>query len=137
MDLRSLLESHAARVVLGEGRAPLAEMRRLVEEQARVGGPGQAARFIERDHHFRMALVRTAGDSMLTRTYEGLRARQVRCGITAVFRTSGRQESVMKEHRAIADALDAGRPDAVAEAIHAHLEATRAVLLASEPGGEE
>jgi DNA-binding GntR family transcriptional regulator len=74
---------------------------------------------------------------MLTRTYEGLRARQVRCGITAVFRSSGRQESVMNEHRAIADALEAGRPDAVADAVRAPLDATRAALLASGPPGEE
>ncbi|MCF3964669.1 GntR family transcriptional regulator [Streptomyces fuscigenes] len=137
MDLRSVLESHAARVVLAQDRAPVAEMRRLVEEQARVSGPGQAARFIELDHHFHMALVRTAGNSILTRTYEGLRARQVRCGITAVFRSSGRQDSVMKEHRAIADALEAGAADAVADAIQTHLDATRSALLASGAAGAE
>ncbi|MEW2548130.1 GntR family transcriptional regulator [Streptomyces sp. NPDC047002] len=134
MDLRAVLESHAARVVLTQGRAPVAEMRRLADEQARVSGPGQAGDFIAWDHHFHMALVRTAGNTMLTRTYEGLRARQVRCGISAVFRSAGRQESVLREHRAIADALESGDAQAAAAAIRAHLDATRAALLAGPSG---
>ncbi|MEY9964188.1 DNA-binding GntR family transcriptional regulator [Streptacidiphilus sp. MAP12-16] len=131
MELRSMVESHAAQRILDRGLVPVEEMQGFVDQQAALRSPEASAEFIRLDHDFHMAMVRAAGNSMMTRMYEGLRAKQVRCGLVAVYRSVGRQDAVLGEHRAILDALVAGGSEAAVDAINAHLQATQAVLLAS------
>ncbi|GAA3439884.1 FCD domain-containing protein [Kutzneria kofuensis] len=64
-----------------------------------------------RTHVFHTILVRAAGNEMLARTYETLRARQVVSGLVALRGGSaGRREAVLTEHEAIVAALAAGDP---------------------------
>ena len=69
------------------------------------------------------------GNTLLDRHYDGLRSRQVRAGVVAVFNQQGRQEAVLDEHEAILDALAAGDAPAACPAIDNHLESTLKVLL--------
>jgi DNA-binding GntR family transcriptional regulator len=93
--------------------------------------PVHSHEFVELDTHFHTLLLEAAGNEMLTRTYAGLRDRQVRAGLVALFSVTGRQGSVIAEHRAILDALAAGDlADAVA-AIDLHLDTTLRIQLTS------
>jgi DNA-binding GntR family transcriptional regulator len=131
MELRGMVERYAAERVLAAGTAPVAEMRAAVERQRELRGAHDAREFIDVDRRFHAALVAATGNELLTKMYEGLRARQVRVGVVALFRSAGRQDAVLHEHDAIVAALDAGDAEATARAISAHLEATLRVLLAA------
>jgi DNA-binding FadR family transcriptional regulator len=87
-------------------------------------------RFIELDRRFHQTMVDAAGSSLLSRTYAGLRERQVRVGIAALRAGDGRWAYVCEEHRAIAEAVRDGAVAAAHAAIDAHLERTLQALLA-------
>nr|WP_271212356.1 GntR family transcriptional regulator [Rhodococcus wratislaviensis] len=132
MELRGVLERHAASRALEEGRVPLEVMRSaLAEQEAFATDPSaEAARaFIDWDGRFHQFLIDAAGSELLSRTYSGLRARQLRVGLTALFSAPDRQHRVCAEHQAIIDALEAGDESLVHEKINTHLEVTLQILL--------
>jgi DNA-binding GntR family transcriptional regulator len=108
--LRGMLERFAAEKTLAAGTTPtpIDPMRDTLQRQGAVDGPVHSHEFIELDTHFHTLLVEAAGNEVLTRTYAGLRDRQVRAGLMALFSVIGRQGAVIAEHRAILDALAAG-----------------------------
>ncbi|MFF4398715.1 GntR family transcriptional regulator [Streptomyces sp. NPDC001480] len=130
MELRGIVERYAAQQLVAGGGAPVAELRSLLERQRELTGADQAREFIAVDHRFHSALVSAVGNSLLDRHYDGLRSRQVRTGVVALFSRQGRQEAVLDEHEAILDALAAGDAQAACAAIDYHLESTLKVLLA-------
>ncbi|MFC8064514.1 GntR family transcriptional regulator [Streptomyces sp. NPDC057293] len=129
MELRGIVERYAAQELVSGGGAPVAELRSLLERQRGLTGADQAREFIAVDHCFHAALVSAVGNTLLDRHYEGLRSRQVRAGVAALFSRQGRQEAVLGEHEAILDALEAGDAQAAWAAIDHHLESTLKVLL--------
>ncbi|MEW2449248.1 GntR family transcriptional regulator [Streptomyces parvulus] len=130
MELRGIVERYAAQELVAGGGAPVPELRALLERQRELTGADQAREFIAVDHRFHAALVSAVGNALLDRHYEGLRSRQVRAGVAALFSVQGRQEAVLEEHEAILDALAAGDARAAWAAIDHHLESTLKVLLA-------
>jgi DNA-binding GntR family transcriptional regulator len=130
MELRGIVERYAAQQLVSGGRAPVAELRSLLERQRELTGAEQAREFIAVDHRFHSALVTAVGNALLDRHYDGLRSRQVRAGVVALYNQQGRQEAVLEEHEAILDALAAGDAQAACAAIDHHLESTLKVLLA-------
>ncbi|GHH83651.1 GntR family transcriptional regulator [Streptomyces sulfonofaciens] len=130
MELRGIVERYAARQLVATGRAPVDHMAELLARQRGLTGPDQAREFIAVDHQFHSTLVSTVGNTLLDRHYEGLRSRQVRAGVVALYNRRGRQESVLEEHEAILDALAAGDAGAACAAIDEHLDSTLKVLLA-------
>ncbi len=130
MELRGIVERHAAQQLIAADRAPVPELQSLLERQRELTGPDQAREFIAVDQQFHSTLVSAVGNTLLERHYEGLRSRQVRAGTAAVFNRQGRQEAVLEEHRAILDAVASGDTEAACAAIDNHLESTLKVLLA-------
>jgi DNA-binding GntR family transcriptional regulator len=134
MELRALLEQHAASVTLAQRSVPLAAMRAALAEQERLldgdSTDGDAAReFIELDRQFHQVLVDAAGNELIARTYAGLRTRQVRVGVAALSRATDRQRAVCGEHARIVDALASGDEAAAREAIADHLQITLQLFL--------
>lgn len=140
MELRGLLEQHAASVTLAAGAVPLAAMRDALAAQERLIETAQerlieaasddaAQEFIEWDRQFHQALVDAARNELIARTYAGLRTRQVRVGVAALFRAADRQRAVCGEHRRIVDALAAGDEAAARAAIEDHLQITLRLFL--------
>jgi DNA-binding GntR family transcriptional regulator len=132
MELRTLLEQHAASVTLTARSVPVAAMRAALAEQERLLGTddGDTAReFIEWDRQFHQSLVDAAGNELIARTYASLRTRQVRVGVAALFRATDRQRAVCAEHERIVDALAAGDEAAAHEAISDHLRITLRLFL--------
>lgn len=130
MELRGIVERYAAERVIATDSRPLTELNALLERQRALTGPAQAREFIAVDQQFHMTLVSAVGNGLLERHYEGLRGRQVRAGVVALFNARDRQDAVLQEHRAILDALTAGDAAAACAAIDGHLESTLRVLLA-------
>ena len=126
MELRGVIERHAAGRAIGS--AVVERMREALARQRLLLAEGDEGEFIELDHEFHSALVGATGNQLMTRVYEGLRARQIRCGVAALVRAPGRQEAVLAEHEAIVSSLEAGDVEAAAAAITHHLETTRHVL---------
>ncbi|MEU9230563.1 GntR family transcriptional regulator [Streptomyces massasporeus] len=129
MELRGIVERYAAEQALTSGRTPVRELTELLERQAGLSGPDQANEFIAVDHLFHSTLVSAVGNALLDRHYDGLRSRQVRAGVVALYNQQGRQEAVLHEHQAILDALAAGDAAAACLAIDNHLGSTLKVLL--------
>lgn len=130
MELRGIVERYAAQQVIGAGRAPVRELDAFLERQRGLSGASQAKEFIAVDHLFHATLVSAVGNTLLDRHYDGLRSRQIRAGVVALYNQRGRQEAVLDEHRAILDALAAGDAQAACAAIDSHLDSTLKVLLA-------
>ncbi|WP_329353679.1 GntR family transcriptional regulator [Streptomyces sp. NBC_01261] len=129
MELRGLVERYAAERLVAAERVPLEELGSLLEQQRALTGAEEAHEFIAVDHRFHASLVAAVGNTLLDRHYDGLRSRQVRAGVVAVFNQQGRQKAVLDEHEAIVDALAAGDAQAACAAIDHHLRSTLKVLL--------
>lgn len=128
-EIRAMIESYSARRTLELGTTPLEEMRAELARQHELCADEDDRAFIDRDHKFHSALVFAVDNDMLAKSYDALRARQIRAGIVALFRGADRRKSVLCEHTTILDALSAGDAGAATSAITSHLEATQHVLL--------
>jgi DNA-binding GntR family transcriptional regulator len=132
MELRGVLERHAGTTAVRAGTSPVAEMRAALAQQevlADVRTPDAAKEFIDLDGRFHQVLIDSSGSELLSRTYAGLRARQLRVGLTALFAAADRQHNVCTEHEAIVAALEKGDEGLVHRAIDEHLEVTLQILL--------
>jgi DNA-binding GntR family transcriptional regulator len=132
MELRGVLERHAATRAVEHDRTPLDEMRAVLEQQrAMVATPPRESgrEFIEHDRRFHQLLIDAAGSELMSRTYAKLRARQILVGVEALYRATDRQDRVCEEHAGIVDALAAGDAEAARDAIDRHLAVTLDVLL--------
>ncbi|QUH00842.1 GntR family transcriptional regulator [Saccharopolyspora erythraea] len=128
-EVRGMIECYAAGRALELGAVPVEAMRAELEQQRELRGDDDARKFIDRDNRFHAALVHAVSNGMLAKSYDGLRARQVRAGVVALFCAVDRREAVLAEHQAILDALASGDREAATSAIRAHLDATQQVLL--------
>jgi DNA-binding GntR family transcriptional regulator len=130
MELRGIVERYAAQQAISADVVPSGVLAELLERQRGLRGQEDAKEFIAVDHLFHATLIAAVGNGLLDRHYDGLRSRQIRAGIVALYNRAGRQDAVLHEHQAILDALVAGEADAACEAISGHLETTLKVLLA-------
>ncbi|RAX46613.1 GntR family transcriptional regulator [Arthrobacter sp. AQ5-05] len=134
MELRGVLESHAARLAIGSGNVPAEAMAQTLKQQADLPAAHEAEsarEFIRLDAPFHQQLIDAAGNELISRTYGKLHVRQVMVGIDALFRTSGRREHVCREHQDLLDALVQGDGQKAQAAIGHHLNVTRDILLRS------
>jgi DNA-binding GntR family transcriptional regulator len=132
MELRGVLESHAARLVIDEGRVPVDRMQDTLDQQANLPDtllPDAAREFIRLDTLFHQQLIDAAGNELISRTYSKLHVRQILVGVSALFRTGGRRQEVCAEHQDILDALVSGDSAKAQKAIDHHLAVTRDILL--------
>jgi DNA-binding GntR family transcriptional regulator len=132
MDLRGVLERHAAQRALAAGNAPVATMRTILAEQETLidsADESSAKTFIALDGRFHQTLVDAANSELLATTYTGLRARLSRIGLAAVFASPNRQRPVCVEHQAIVDALASGDVAKAEAKIDEHLDITLQILL--------
>lgn len=122
MEARSLVENWALRRAAGIGEHLAEELYGLLDEQERLIENPIA--FIECDRQFHRTIVAAAGNPVLLDFYESLRDRHVRMGIQAVSATEGRTRQVLREHRAIVDALVSGGSERFARSVDEHLSNT-------------
>ncbi len=104
-------------------------MASILEAQRAIVENGDAKEFIELDSQFHALLVDAAGNNVLGRLYDSLRARHVLLGVVALQRSTTRRQDVLAEHQAIVDGLSAGDPAEAEAAILRHLDTTGAILM--------
>jgi len=129
MQARGVIECWAATTCLAAATAPVEPMAALLKQQREIVEDGDAKQFIELDSQFHALLVEAAGNSVLERLYESLRARHVVLGVVALQRSATRRQEVLDEHQAIVDGLASGDPAAAEAAILRHLDTTGSVLM--------
>ncbi|ADB52046.1 GntR family transcriptional regulator [Conexibacter woesei] len=127
--LRLLLEVPAARVAAE--RIDAAGLVAVAAELEAMGAQldrADEAAFMARDRRFHELLLEAAGNRRLVAIVADLRDHVRLRGASTVGR--GRDlRAIYDEHAAIVEALRSGDPDAVAEAMRAHLEQTRKLLV--------
>jgi DNA-binding GntR family transcriptional regulator len=129
MQARGVIESWAATTCLASGNAPVEPMSAVLDQQRAIVENGDAKEFIELDSQFHALLVDAAGNNVLGRLYDSLRARHVLLGVVALQRSATRRQDVLAEHQAIVDGLAAGDPAKAEAAILRHLDTTGAILM--------
>jgi GntR family transcriptional regulator, rspAB operon transcriptional repressor len=132
--LREALETYAADFVIVEGRyRELADELEALSRQMAAFTEGDLYTdydaFIERDRAFHMALVRSAGNSRMTESYQRLNVHLhiMRAHYVRVIR---RATDVHSDHAAILSAVRAGDASAARAAASAHLTIVRDRMLA-------
>lgn len=128
LELRHVIEKRALEVVLSTRRAPLAAMKEALALQEQACGEGFEREFNIRDTEFHMALVRAAGNSLMTKVYADLRTRQIRIGVLLVIADPERRRQVLAEHRAIIEALEDQDLERAYKALRKHIDETSAGL---------
>jgi DNA-binding GntR family transcriptional regulator len=126
METRMLVERFALDKVLVDGAAVLIAdaLTDAIAQQQEYAAAGDTDGFVAVDREFHTTFVTAAGNPIVTGLYDSLRDRQQRMIITSLLRDAKRIESILVEHRAIADAIRTGdlpRADAV---LVAHLRGT-------------
>ncbi|MFB6724780.1 GntR family transcriptional regulator [Kribbella sp. NPDC056345] len=129
MQARGVIETWAATTSLAAGNAPVQAMAAVLDQQRAIVDQGDAKEFIELDSQFHALLVAAAGNSVLGRLYENLRAKHVLLGIVALQRSETRRQDVLVEHQAIVDGLATGEAEAAEKAILGHLGTTGSILM--------
>jgi len=89
---------------------------------------GELGAFLEEDRLFHTRMVEAAGNELFSRFYASLRDRQVRMIAESLLADRGRRETILAEHREIAEAVRSGDPDRAEAAVRTHLASTRSAL---------
>jgi DNA-binding GntR family transcriptional regulator len=126
--VRAMIEKHSV-FHIGDHESTVDEMQEALAAQNLQRRRFRSKEFIELDTRFHSALVRSTGNEMLIKMYEGLRDRQVTAGMIALSRSPGRHEEVLDEHTRILNALVEVDLAGAAKAIEEHLQATLRVQL--------
>jgi DNA-binding GntR family transcriptional regulator len=130
MQARGVIESWAATTCLASpDGAPVDAMSAVLDQQRAIVEAGDAKEFIELDSQFHALLVEAAGNTVLGRLYDSLRARHVLLGVVALQRSATRRQDVLAEHQAIVDGLASGDPGKAEAAILRHLDTTGSILM--------
>lgn len=127
--LREALDGLAAR--LGAHRITPSEIGRLqviVDSMAEAIQAGRREQVVVANVRFHDVIYTVAGNPMLERVGRDLRE-SVRRFTTLPFASPERVDDVLREHRAILEALKAHDPDAAEQASRAHLTAAREYLV--------
>ncbi|MFC5141301.1 GntR family transcriptional regulator [Actinomycetospora rhizophila] len=133
-DLRGLLETHVVRRLAEDTpEDAVADLRAVLERQARVAETGTRSEFLVLDEEFHLLMPRLAALPRTGETLGRLRGAMWLLGQEALTRPE-RDKAVLTEHHAIVDAIAAGDPGAAAAAVAHHLDTTRAAADAHGRG---
>jgi DNA-binding GntR family transcriptional regulator len=132
--LREALETYAADLVIVDGRhRELADELELLSQQMAAFTEGDIYTdydaFIERDRAFHMALVRSAGNTRMTESYQRLNV-HLHIMRAHYIRMIQRASDVHSDHAAILSAIRVGDAAAARAAATAHLTTVRDRMLA-------
>lgn len=130
METRMLVERFALDKVLAGGPAPgiADELDRAIAEQEQRAVAGDADGFVAVDREFHTTFVTAAGNPIITALYDSVRDRQRRMILTSLLVDRKRIDSILVEHRALAEAMRAGELERARTVLDAHLRGTLQLL---------
>jgi DNA-binding GntR family transcriptional regulator len=134
METRMLVERFALDKVMANGPvAAIADrLDAAITEQEVRASEGDADGFVAVDREFHTTFVTAASNPIITGLYDSLRDRQRRMIITSLLIDTKRIESILVEHRALADAIRSGDLEGAQTVLEEHLRGTLELL---RPGG--
>jgi DNA-binding GntR family transcriptional regulator len=140
IEARLVLEQFAAGKVAGqsaEARGVMSDrMSSELARQRQTDAAGDRREFSDADRAFHAILIEAAGNSILQDVYNSLRDRQMRMIGESAVREPARTETILAEHKEIAEALRDGDRDRSLDAIKAHLAGTQTALGIATEGGD-
>jgi DNA-binding GntR family transcriptional regulator len=127
VEARALIEEWAADRVWPRRAEVVADLEELVTQMRRARQSGAFLDFTTADRAFHERVVAAAGNDVLTRSYRGLRERQL-CISTAVMRMSrARMDAAVEGHQQLLDALRGDSKEDFLALSRAHLDVARDV----------
>jgi DNA-binding GntR family transcriptional regulator len=132
METRMLVERFALDKLLARGPAVAIadDLDAAIAEQEKRVAAGDPDGFVAVDRDFHTTFVTAAGNPIITGLYDSLRDRQRRMIITSLLIDRKRIDSILVEHRALADAIRAGDLERAQSVLEAHLRGTLELLRA-------
>lgn len=124
METRLLVERFAVGRVVERRIDLAAELAEAIAAQQELAAGGDPVRFVEADREFHRIFMAAAGNPILLELLDSLRDRQSRMGVAAIAREAGRMETILGEHRELAEAVTGGDGDRAAAILDRHLAGT-------------
>lgn len=128
--VREVLEQEAARQALRRVDATaLHSLDALLQVSEQALGAGNAAAAISAARRFHLAVAGHGGNALLLQMIESISDRIHMLGLTLIDRYPTRAGQVIQENRAILSALQSGDEAALREAVHLHVQESRALIF--------
>lgn len=133
LEVRGYLEAGAARAAaVRQDPASLDDVARALAAQVAARDAAGTTAFTVADTAFHEAVVRAAGNPVLTDLWSGLDHALVR-SLTDRRADASRAHRHVPGHAEVLDALRAGDPDAAERAVRSTIDAVRALLVEAQP----
>jgi DNA-binding GntR family transcriptional regulator len=128
LEARIVIEEWAARAVWSRRADLLPALEAELDLMRSTVGTGDVDRLVEHDRRFHEILVQAGGNAVLTRTYQGLRDRQLTI-LAAQFRHGGdRIDRAVTNHERLLEILRTGTVDDLVAETHTHVQPALAAL---------
>lgn len=126
-EARRLIEGFAARRICEEGWGAPPAMKRLAAEMRALGAT-DLRRHVDLDRDYHLALVEGARNTVMAEVLETLRARQQQVAYSAIHADPSRLETILAEHEAMVESMDANDAERMIELLNRHLRPIQHVL---------
>ncbi len=121
LEARIVIEEWAARTVWPRRAELLDDLADELESMRATRRSGDITRLVEHDRRFHEILVAAAGNAVLTRTYQGLRDRQLTIRAAAMCRSGERIDRAVDGHTELLSLLREGTVEAFVQATRQHV----------------
>ena len=128
LEARVVIEEWAARAVWPRRADLVPALAAELKGMRATRTSGDVDRLVEHDRRFHEILVTAAGNAILTRTYQGLRDRQLTIAATQFRRDRERIDLAVAGHTRLLDILRTGTVDELVAETHTHVHTALAAL---------
>ncbi len=130
LEARVVIEEWAARTVWPRRTAIVDDLATQLDAMRETRSSGDITGLVEHDRRFHEILVAAAGNAVLTRTYQGLRDRQLTIVAAQMRRSTERIDHAVQGHTELLRLLSSGTVDDFVVATRHHVEDA----MAHQPG---
>lgn len=128
LEARVVIEEWAARAVWPRRAELVPALAAELKGMRSTRTSGDLERLVEHDRRFHEILVAAAGNAILTRTYQGLRDRQLTIAAAQFRRDRERIDLAVAGHTRLLDILRSGTVEELVEETHTHVHTALAAL---------
>lgn len=130
LEARLLIEQWAAATMWPRRREALPELATLLAAMRGARRSQDLSAFVAHDRRFHEVIVAAAGNNVLTRTYQGLRDRQLAVIAAQMGMSKARVDHAVQDHAELLSLLETGSRTAFVRATREHVQAALAALQA-------
>lgn len=119
---RLVIESHAVREIVSQGRKLSPKALSLVEGHWTAGMARQWNTLAQQDQQLHSLIVAEAGNAVMSDLYNSLRPRQVRLAVRTISTAPERLETIHDEHLGIVEAINDGDLERALDTLQRHVQ---------------